>query len=105
LTVVLDDYVRTQAAAQGGKIRIDLSEIPDGRYRICLTYIEKDTGADFRLWQRQSAITSWISSRGEDVVREKCHLGEMCLTPQTASLTIEVRNGGFDFQCLYLEKL
>lgn len=108
LKVSLDDYVRTEVTEQSGKIRINLSEIPEGRYRIYLTYLEKSTGADFRLWQRQNPITEWKSSRGSGAVREKCPLGEMYLTPQTASLTIEIRkNGGagtFDFECLYLEK-
>lgn len=108
LKISLDDYVRTEVIEQSGKVRIDLSEIPEGYYRIYLTYIEKSTGADFRLWQRQKPITEWRSSRGPETVQKKCPLGAIYLTPQTASLTIEVReNEGartFDFECLYIEK-
>lgn len=108
LKVSLDDYVRTEVTEHSGKIRINLSEIPEGSYRIYLTYLEKSTGADFRLWQRQNPVTEWKSSRGSEAVHKKSYLGKIHITPQTASLTIEVReNGGagtFDFECLYLEK-
>lgn len=103
------EYFRMEATSEFiGSVRINLPELSEGRYRIFLNYIKCPDGADFRIWQRQKPITGWLSSLAEqEHAHEKCFMGETYISPQTASLTIEIRARGkarkFDFGILTLE--
>ena len=109
IKVSLTDFVCTEVN-NDGRIRIDLSEIPEGRYKVYLTYRKGKSYADFRVWQRQTPVMDWRSaSASEDGVADKEFLGEVSLTGQTSSLSFEIRKAGtaskFDFKFLYLEKV
>jgi hypothetical protein len=43
-------------------LRISLSDIPDGKYRMFFDLIKQPVGCDFSLWQRQTLISGWIST-------------------------------------------
>lgn len=44
------------------KLRISLADIPAGSYDVYLDFARFDEGCDFSLWQRQSQLSSWIST-------------------------------------------
>jgi hypothetical protein len=43
-------------------LRISLSDIPMGRYRVLFDIVREPTGCDFSLWQRQTQVSDWIST-------------------------------------------
>ena len=43
-------------------LRISLSDIPEGRYRLFFDILRGPTGCDFSLWQRQTQLSDWIST-------------------------------------------
>ena len=42
-------------------LKISLSEIPFGRYRLLMDFVQNDKGCSFSLWQGQTQLTEWIS--------------------------------------------
>jgi len=94
----------------GGGIKVFLDDIPEGRYKVYLSYHMKPTGGDFIIWQRQKEISSYKSSYStEDKFNEKQYIGNMDITAQTNSLSIKVKNNNgrneFEFDCIYLERI
>ncbi len=92
-----------------GLVRIMLNDIPEGKYKIGLTYFTTPQSGEFSIWNRQKMITDWrtaYASREEKL--EKQDLGEICVTPQTNSISIRIRKtdqgNEFRFENLYLEK-
>lgn len=89
--------------------RIMLDEVPEGVYKIKLTYFKTPESGAFEVWNRQKRIKEW-----EDVYSEKeqkmenVELGIFTLTRHTNSLSIKVKktkNGAqFHFDTLTLEK-
>ncbi|MDR2947805.1 MAG: DUF2961 domain-containing protein [Prevotella sp.] len=101
--------INIQSKSEGG-IKVFLDDIPEGRYRIYLSYHMKPTGGDFIIWQRQEEISSYKSSYStEDKFNEKQYIGNMDITAQTNSLSIKVKNNNgrneFEFDCIYLERI
>lgn len=73
--------------------RIMLPDLPEGLYRVKLTYFKNPNGCDFQIWNRQRPISQeWISSYSpnEEEVRD-ADLGEFYLTEHTNSVTIKLR--------------
>lgn len=97
-------------AAPGGMARIMLTDVPEGRYKVYLSYYTKESGADFCLWQRQKQITGWQPAKAPaDEWKQKQYMGEIELTPQTNSLTVHVRKNGeageFELERIFLERI
>ena len=93
-----------------GALRIMLNDVPEGRYRILFNYHETPEGADFQIWQRQNKLTDWISTKSnKDSYRENIEIGEIHLTPQTNSITIQVRDNEdankFELTLITLERI
>lgn len=92
-------------------LRVMLNDVPEGKYRLAVSYFEKPKGADFAVWQRQKQLTDWQSSFGEkETLKERVSLGEIELTKQTNSVTFHVRKSGeeriyFELERIYLERL
>lgn len=97
-----------------GLVRVLLEDVPEGRYRVCFDYYEKENGAEFSVWQRQRQLLPWRSSKiGDGDERERlvprfC-AGEIELTPQTNSISFQIRGNNyrsqFEFANIYLEKI
>ncbi|WP_106829150.1 glycoside hydrolase family 172 protein [Parabacteroides pacaensis] len=107
--VVHDRGIRIQTEGEN-YVRILLENVPEGRYKLYLSYFDKPQGADFCVWQRQKQISGWKPTRAEKETRhDKVYIGEMELTPQTNSLSIHARRNGdakeFEFDLIRLEKI
>lgn len=93
-----------------GAVRVKLTDVPEGEYRILLNYHESPKGADFQIWQRQKQLSDWISTKAEkDGTRENVHVGNIQLTSQTNSITLHVRDNGkanlFELTLITLERI
>jgi len=92
-----------------GEVRIMLDEIPEGLYKISLTYFKTPDSGEFAVWNRQKLVADWkdVNAAKEERL-EKQEIGEVYLTRHTNSLTIKVKKTGkgdnFQFEQLYLEK-
>lgn len=42
-------------------LKISLAEIPFGRYRLLMDWVQNNTGCSFSVWQGQTKLTEWIS--------------------------------------------
>jgi hypothetical protein len=49
----------------GGEVKIDLSEIPAGKYKLYADMEKSPDGAEVMVWQRQKQLTDWISFNAE----------------------------------------
>ena len=107
--VILDRGLMLTAYGQGAA-RIMLTDVPEGNYKVLLTYHERENGADFQVWQRQKQLSEWISTQaGQQKYREKVHVGDIQLTQQTNSITFHVRKNGnadlFELNLITLERI
>ncbi len=50
----------------GSLVRINLDEIPAGKYKLYLDYNKNKEGGNFSIWQRQVQLTDWLSAYSED---------------------------------------
>ncbi len=91
-----------------GYVRIMLDDVPEGRYKVFISYYEKPDGADFRVWQRQKLLVDWRSSTAEkEKLKEKVFLNEIDITYQTNSITIQTKgkNSEFELDRVFLVKI
>lgn len=93
-----------------GNVRVMLSDVPEGKYRVLVNYHERKNGADFQVWQRQKRLSDWIPTKADkEQFREKVHVGDIQLTPQTNSITFHVRSNGdanlFELNLITLERI
>lgn len=65
------------AAKNGGQLRIDLAEIPSGKYRLFADVETNPNGADVEFWQRQTKMNDGVSFSSA----EKKEVKMMPLTP------------------------
>lgn len=92
-----------------GMVRIMLDEVPEGVYKIKLTYYKTPDGGAFEVWNRQKQIKSWedVYSKTEEKM-EDAELGIFTLTRHTNSISIKVKKtekgSKFHFDILTLEK-
>jgi len=98
------------SAEREGMVRIMLNDIPEGNYKISLTYFQTPDGASFSIWNRQKMITDWKDAYSNTEIKmEKQEIGSFQITRQTNSISIKVRKNDkgnkFQFENLYLEKL
>lgn len=107
----IENRGRFVVSAQGeGSVRIMLDELPEGIYKIMLTYYETPEGGEFSVWNRQKMISDWKSAYSpQEKVCLKQYIGEFSLTKHTNSVTIKIRNTDkgkkFHFENLFLEKI
>jgi hypothetical protein len=79
-------------SAGNGMLRLDLSELAAGRYRVLLSYRRAPDAPEFSVWRRQIQVSDWIDARtAVDEVVERADLGEVVLTDQVRTLTIRTR--------------
>lgn len=107
--VILDRGLAITSFGKGA-VRVMLTDVPEGKYRVLLNYHEGPKGADFQIWQRQNQLSDWISTKsGTDGYREGVHVGNILLTPQTNSITVHVRDNGkanlFELTLVTLERI
>ena len=75
-----------------GLLRIDVSDVPAGRYRVRLSYRKGPDEGTFSVWRRQAQVSGWIDARADTLERvEAAEMGEVELTPQVRSLTLRTR--------------
>lgn len=92
-------------------VRVMLSDVPEGEYKLSISYFEKENGADFAIWQRQKLIADWKSSQAtQEKLNEKVEVGSIKITKQTNSITFHVRKQGekgneFELDRIFLEKI
>lgn len=93
-----------------GAVRVMLTDVPEGKYRVLVNYHETPNGADFQVWQRQNRLSEWIQTKaGKETFKENVHVGDIELTSQTNSVTFRVRNNGkgdqFELNLIILERI
>jgi hypothetical protein len=91
-------------------MRIDVSAVPPGRYRVFLTYLRGPDAARFSLWRRQAQVSDWVDAYGDAEERvEHADIGTVELTDQIRSLTMRTRvspgRGSFRLERLFLEEV
>ncbi len=92
-------------------VRVMLADVPEGEYKLSISYFEKENGADFAIWQRQKLIADWKSSQAtQEKLNEKVEVGSIKITKQTNSITFHVRKQGekgneFELDRIFLEKI
>lgn len=92
-----------------GLVRIMLDEVPEGVYKIKLTYYKTPDGGAFEVWNRQKQIKERedVYSASEEKM-ENAELGTFTLTRHTNSISIKVKKtekgSKFHFDILTLEK-
>lgn len=109
IQAILDRGLMLTSFGQG-MVRVMLTDVPEGKYRVLVNYHEKPNGADFQVWQRQNRLSEWISTKsGKETFKENVHVGDIQLTPQTNSITFHVRNNGkadqFELNLITLERI
>lgn len=92
-----------------GMVRIMLDEVPEGVYKVKLTYYKTPDGGAFEVWNRQKPLKSLEDVYSADEVKvENADLGTFTLTRHTNSISIKVkkteRGSKFHFDLLTLEK-
>lgn len=92
-----------------GMVRIMLEEVPEGVYKIKLTYFKTSDSGAFEIWNRQKLIKPREDAYSENEERiENADLGTFTLTKHTNSISIKVqkteRGSKFHFDTITLEK-
>ncbi len=91
-------------------VRVALKDIPEGSYKLALSYHEKKNGAEFSIWQRQKRISSWKSTKSSEENKiQRTEIGTIQITNQTNSITVHIRKEGeeegvFELDRIYLER-
>ena len=92
-------------------VRVMLTDVPEGEYKLSISYLEKENGAEFAIWQRQKLMADWKSSQAtQEKLNEKVEMGSIKITKQTNSITFHVRKQGekgneFELDRIFLEKI
>jgi hypothetical protein len=93
-SVALVDGALEIRAEGDGRVRLDVSALPPGRYAVRLSYRRGPDAAEFSVWRRQAPVSGWVDARGGAPERvEAADMGEVELTEQTRTLTIRTRGG------------
>lgn len=92
-------------------VRVMLTNVPEGEYKLSISYFEKENGAEFAIWQRQKMVSDWKSSQAaQEKLNYKIEMGTLKLSKQTNSITFHVRKLGekgneFELDRIFLEKI
>ena len=100
---VVDDAERGEAR---GQVRIDLSEMPAGEYKLYISYDENPDGGEYSVWRRQQQVSDWTGTYASKSSRVKRkYLGIIQLTDQIKSVTIRTRAGKEGGKLFLIRKL
>jgi len=85
-----------EVRAEGdGLVRVDVSALPPGRYRVRLSYRRGPDAPEFSVWRRQTPISAWIDAEAAEMERvAEADMGVVELTAQTRSITVRTRSPG-----------
>jgi hypothetical protein len=92
-------------------VRVMLTDLPEGEYKLSISYFEKENGADFAIWQRQKMIVDWKSTQSaQEKLNEKVLMGNIKISKQTNSISFHIRKKGdkgneFELDRIFLEKI
>jgi len=115
MQVTLGAHVKTQFISSGlrcwaennGLVRVMLTDVPEGRYKVYMNYCQKEDGAEYSVWQRQRMIHDWDTTRGKHEWIEHYPIGEIELTSQNNSISFQFRGDHYtkelEFYIVYLE--
>jgi hypothetical protein len=93
-------------ATSGGQIRIDLSEFPDGKYKLIGDIEKSPEGAEVSIWQRQKEKVEAVSFHSEEKeVEVGKYLGDVTIDEFNETITIRFKeDGNIHIKRLILEK-
>jgi len=115
MQVTLGAHVKTQFISSGlrcwsentGLVRVMLTDVPEGRYKVYMNYCQKEDGAEYSVWQRQKMIHDWDTTRGKHEWIEHYPIGEIELTSQNNSISFQFHGDHYtkelEFYIIYLE--
>ena len=105
-------------------IRVVMDKVPEGRYRIVLSYLKRRNGAEFSLWQRQKMLMGWTSTASDTAIEsyedhpdyfndanwvDTLDAGIIEITPKNNTITFRMRGEDFsrpfEFGNIILERL
>jgi D-arabinan exo alpha-(1,3)/(1,5)-arabinofuranosidase (non-reducing end) len=97
-------------AQDDGLVRIDVREVPPGRYRVRLSYFRGPDEGTFSVWRRQAQVSDWVDARADTLEHvDAADMGEVQLTSQVRSITLRTRSrdgrGVFRFDRLILDEV
>lgn len=84
----------TCTTEDGGFVRVDLDQIPEGRYHLTVEINYRPDGSDFSVWQRQHQLTPWLSSYARQQEWGIVDCGEIEVTPQSNSISFKFNSEG-----------
>ncbi|MBS1597406.1 MAG: DUF2961 domain-containing protein [Bacteroidetes bacterium] len=75
------------------KLRISLTDIPAGKYRVFVDYVKNPEGAMFSIWQRQTALTDWIDSHNDAIARVPLQdMADVVITPLNNTISFRFKS-------------
>ena len=98
------------SSAREGMVRFSLAEVPNGTYKLYLSFYTMPTGGAFSIWQRQRQISDWQSVfSGDEALLEKQFIGEITLTKHIDTITLRTRpedgRNEFRIERIFLERV
>ncbi|MEO8416787.1 MAG: glycoside hydrolase family 172 protein [Ginsengibacter sp.] len=75
-------------ARKGGHLKIELSEIPHGDYKLYADGETSEDGATISLWQRQTRVSGPLSFYSSQETKKRTYLGDITLDDFRNSITI-----------------
>src|SRR5690606_10866031 len=82
------------SSKNGGELRIDLSEVPNGKYKLYAEIAKWGEGGEISIWQRQKQLTDLISFYSEnDVDENDVFLTDLELDDFRKTITLKFREG------------
>jgi hypothetical protein len=77
---------------QDTRLRISLKDIPPGSYHMYLDYVKSPGGAQFSIWQRQTALTGWIETSNDKVERDEMRaMSDIFITPLNNTVSFQFK--------------
>ena len=74
------------------RLRISLKDIPPGSYHMYLDYVKTPGGAQFSIWQRQTALTDWIDTRAKSIDRDEMRdMSDILITPLNNTVSLRFK--------------
>jgi len=79
--------------SNGGQLKIDLSELPKGRYKLFADLERIPEGGEFTIWQRQKQVSNTLSAYASAIKKEPFHyLCDIDLDDFKDAITFHVKN-------------
>ena len=83
----------TFTATDESRLKINLDEIPDGRYKLYVDITGDAKGCEFSLWQGQSKISEWINTgkQGQEERMPMLYTGDIIIDEFNQSITVQFK--------------